>query len=233
MIFAPYFRLLLTFAVKLDITIEIWRYLQSYDTSITEFHECLALNKRAGSFLLSSLQWNCIWLSGTCSVSKLVEEKIVIEIRTKRNFMHPYLILAGTELIFFLVSGTVLWLWIQDENDIDNTLIFWLWLSSANPVSRTFQCFVSGEVHKAGRRQGQDRWPELARGILHTIECPARYINCKNYPEEDNCCLGMGWAAGSEKIVPWTVLCITCFSLVLLPSLCWWLSGLWWWGFSY
>lgn len=38
--------------------------------------------------------------------------------------MHPYLILAGTELIFFLVSGTVLWLWIQDENDIDNTLIF-------------------------------------------------------------------------------------------------------------
>lgn len=38
--------------------------------------------------------------------------------------MHPYLILAGTELIFFLVSGKVLWLWIQDENDIDNTLIF-------------------------------------------------------------------------------------------------------------
>lgn len=78
--------------------------------------------------------------------------------------MHPYLVLAGTELIFFLVSGTVLWLWIQDENDIDNTLIFWLWLSSANPVSRTFQCFVSGEVHKkqggSRARIGDLNWPE-------------------------------------------------------------------------
>ena len=41
-----------------------------------------------------------------------------------KNYLFTFvLVLAGIELIFFLVAGTVLF-WVQYEKNVDNTLIF-------------------------------------------------------------------------------------------------------------
>lgn len=43
------------------------------------------------------------------------------------------LVSPGIQLIFFFIAVV----WINHDNNVDNTLMFWLLLSSANPKSRT------------------------------------------------------------------------------------------------
>ena len=71
------------------------------------------------------------------------------------------LVLAGVELTLFLVAGTVL------------CFGFSVLLSSAYLKDFFFQfpmlCQQAG-VQEAGREHSRGSWPELAKGVFHTIE---------------------------------------------------------------
>lgn len=89
-------------------------------------------------------------------------------------------------------SGACTVVWIQHENSADNSPMFWVLLSRVYPKSRTFILCVCvslmlcqwGAAQKKTRREhGWDRSPEEAKGIFHTTEHHAKYINWGNYPE--------------------------------------------------
>ena len=80
--------------------------------------------------------------------------------------------------------------------------MFQLLLSSAYPKLRTFQfpmlCQQAG-VQEAGREQSWGSWPELAKGIFHTMEHHAQYINRGELARRCRLLLGH-WSAGGEQL---------------------------------
>lgn len=72
--------------------------------------------------------------------------------------------------------------WIQNENGVDNTLMFWGLLSHAYPESKmsfflsyalTFKTYTK----ETGMEHSWDKWPEFTKRIFHTTECHGHYIN--------------------------------------------------------
>ena len=82
------------------------------------------------------------------------------------------LVLAGIELIFFVVAHTVLF-WICDQNSVEKTLMFYLFLNSAYTASRSFP-FLTLPHQREGwgctrTWEGTQPGPQLTKGIFHTI----------------------------------------------------------------
>lgn len=79
--------------------------------------------------------------------------------------------LAGIELMFFLVVGTVVCLRFRMKNIVDNTLMFQLLLSSAYARSRTFKlCTPSSKQAQIAKKLGGNRDrttdPDWQKGYL-------------------------------------------------------------------
>jgi len=86
----------------------------------------------------------------------------------------------------------VFWMW--NENNVDNVLMF-------SVVMRQSKIFLAGShwlglpgAREAGRGHSWDSWPQLAKGIFHTI-CHAQYTSWGSWPGSSNCCLGTGWVS--------------------------------------
>ena len=99
--------------------------------------------------------------------------------------MFPFnavLVLLEVEVIFFLVVGTVLWFGFSMRIMLITHWCFswWVVLSrNQGPFKFPMLCQWAG-AQEPGREQSQDSWPELAKGIFHTMESHAQYINQGN-----------------------------------------------------
>ena len=96
--------------------------------------------------------------------------------------LSPQYLKNGKSSCFFLVAGAVLCF----GSDVRTMLIahwwFWLLLGDVYTKSRTFQFLGpcqqrAGGTREIGRGHSQDRWPELAKEVFHTIWHHAGYIN--------------------------------------------------------
>lgn len=101
------------------------------------------------------------------------------------------------------------------------TTQFWLFLSIAYPKSRTFQFRVlwkQAGAQQGGRQDGQETWPELAKGMFHNINAIYSVYKLREPLRRGaDCGLGMGWVS----VIVWlaAALYITCFYRVFsLPS---------------
>lgn len=57
-----------------------------------------------------------------------------------------------------------------------------------------------GNCTRIWREHGQDSWPEVAKGIFHTTEHHAQYVNCCSLARSCYQCLGVGWAVCGEQM---------------------------------
>ena len=132
------------------------------------------------------------------------------------------LVSEGTELILFLVTGTVLCFgfgmrimlvtrWCFSCCWAVLTLTQGLFSFSHSPASEE-----AGGAPEAGRAHNQDSWPQLA---THTVWCHGEHINWGELDRGRHTCAGTalvsvsGWWA--------TALCITCFEysfIIVFPS---------------
>lgn len=108
------------------------------------------------------------------------------------------LILATRELIFVLSSWHTALFWIWYGNNVENTLMPWL-LNDVYPKSWTFQFPRLSQwagAQKAGRKHGQDSWPDQAKCIVHSTECHGQTKNWGGSPGRQTYHgLGMGLAS--------------------------------------
>ena len=92
--------------------------------------------------------------------------------------------LAGTELHFFHSTLYMVMFWICAENRVDNTEMFLLLLSNAYTESRPFLLLtphhLTGKEAEGaqgfGRGHSWDSWPQLTKGISHTMWHHAQHI---------------------------------------------------------
>ena len=113
---------------------------------------------------------------------------------------------------FFLSSWYSAVFWISCENNVDNTLMFWLLLSQAYPKLKIFQFPMlcqQADVQEDGREHSQSSWPELAKGVFHTMERHAQYINWVELARGQGSLLGHQSVGGEQ---------LHCASLSFFPS---------------
>ena len=127
------------------------------------------------------------------------------------------LVWAGIELNFLIVVGRVLCFGFSMRIILITHWCFrccWavltqsegLFCFSPHPTSEQ-----SGDAQEAGRGHSQDSWPQLTRGIFHTIWCHAhRRKNRGSWLGDGDCCSGMGWASISRWWTNCTVHCLFC-----------------------
>lgn len=98
---------------------------------------------------------------------------------------------SGTQLFLFLVAGTELcfldlvWEWCWWHPDAVAKEWF--------PQSKTFWCPMLWDAQKHRGEHSQDSWPELARGVCHTAEHHAQYIDWRELASRVDHCSGTGW----------------------------------------
>lgn len=107
----------------------------------------------------------------------------------------------------------MVWHWIYDEDNVDNTLIFWLLLSSDYTKSRTFHITLpvrSWGYTRTEREQDWNNWPRLTKGMPYT-----RWCHAQQWKWEE---VASGWLLlllGDWLGISWLVvkngLCSTCY----------------------
>lgn len=108
-----------------------------------------------------------------------------------------YLVSSGIKIFLFLVVGTMLWFAFGMR-----TMSITHWCSYCWCLSRTFQLptlWQWGGQQGAGRKQSQDIWPELDKGIFHIIEHHVQYINWESWTGGANPGQSGHWSAGGEQ----------------------------------
>lgn len=151
------------------------------------------------------------------------------------------LVLAGAELLFFIIPGMRLCFGFVLET-VDNSGIFSLSLSSTYTAPRPFlflspphQCVVRG-TQEVGRGHSLDSWPQLTKGIPHMMLCSPYKSGGRRNGEcweswhlssvtHDGALLSWSWLTtclpmGNSELIPWfTLLVCTASALLIKLSL--------------